>query len=47
MEMNKTMEEDKVMVKFTAHMCPIRVHWHVKDNYKQYWRVKIAITNIS
>nr|GEY91038.1 COBRA-like protein 4 [Tanacetum cinerariifolium] len=29
----------------TQHMCPIRVHWHVKKNYKTYWRVKITITN--
>ena len=28
-------------------MCPIRVHWHVKLNYKDYWRVKIAITNFN
>ncbi|KAJ7299887.1 hypothetical protein O6H91_Y122700 [Diphasiastrum complanatum] len=26
-------------------MCPIQIHWHVKVNYVQYWRVKIAITN--
>lgn len=28
-------------------MCPVRVHWHVKLNYKEYWRVKIAITNFN
>eukprot|EP00268_Persea_americana_P007491 TRINITY_DN12797_c0_g1_i5.p1 TRINITY_DN12797_c0_g1~~TRINITY_DN12797_c0_g1_i5.p1 ORF type:complete len:160 (-),score=21.91 TRINITY_DN12797_c0_g1_i5:245-724(-) len=28
-------------------MCPIRVHWHVKINYKEYWRVKVAITNFN
>lgn len=28
-------------------MCPIRVHWHVKQNYKEYWRVKITITNFN
>lgn len=28
-------------------MCPIRVHWHVKVNYKEYWRVKIAIVNFN
>ncbi|KAM7261568.1 hypothetical protein ACFE04_020645 [Oxalis oulophora] len=27
------------------HMCPIRVHWHIKANYKEYWRIKISITN--
>ncbi|KAM6569451.1 hypothetical protein CsatB_017436 [Cannabis sativa] len=35
------------MVQCTDHMCPIRVHWHVKTNYKEYWKVKIAITNFS
>lgn len=28
-------------------MCPARVHWHVKLNYKAYWRVKITITNFN
>lgn len=28
-------------------MCPIRVHWHVKLNYKEYWRVKVTITNFN
>jgi hypothetical protein len=28
-------------------MCPIRVHWHVKVNYKDYWRVKITVTNFN
>jgi len=28
-------------------MCPIRVHWHVKTSYKEYWRVKVAITNFN
>ncbi|KAM1031218.1 hypothetical protein FF1_034990 [Malus domestica] len=32
-------------VKCTAHMCPIRVHWHVKTNYLTHWRVKLTITN--
>ncbi|WOK94446.1 hypothetical protein Cni_G03148 [Canna indica] len=35
------------LVQCTTHMCPIRVHWHVKLNYKDYWRVKIAITNFN
>ncbi|KAG6494191.1 hypothetical protein ZIOFF_049210 [Zingiber officinale] len=35
------------LVQCTSHMCPIRVHWHVKLNYKEYWRVKIAITNFN
>ncbi|KAJ8513473.1 hypothetical protein OPV22_003907 [Ensete ventricosum] len=29
----------------TTHMCPIRVHWHVKESYREYWRVKVTITN--
>ncbi|CAN4088347.1 unnamed protein product [Withania somnifera] len=35
------------LVQCTEHMCPIRVHWHVKTNYKAYWRVKITITNFN
>ncbi|RYR60392.1 hypothetical protein Ahy_A04g017471 isoform A [Arachis hypogaea] len=35
------------LLQCTHHMCPIRVHWHVKLNYKDYWRVKIAITNFN
>eukprot|EP00250_Pteridium_aquilinum_P008582 c18052_g1_i1 orf=336-1691(+) len=29
----------------TQDMCPIRVHWHVKQNYKSYWRVKVSVSN--
>ncbi|KAM7277727.1 hypothetical protein ACFE04_004861 [Oxalis oulophora] len=35
------------LLQCTHHMCPVRVHWHVKVNYKEYWRVKIAITNFN
>ncbi|KAF3655392.1 COBRA-like protein 4 [Capsicum annuum] len=28
-------------------MCPVRIHWHVKINYKEYWRVKITVTNFN
>ncbi|MED6180112.1 hypothetical protein PIB30_007269 [Stylosanthes scabra] len=35
------------LVQCTRHMCPIRVHWHVKLNYKEYWRVKVTITNFN
>lgn len=28
-------------------MCPIRIHWHVKTSYKDYWRVKVTITNFN
>ncbi|GMY05547.1 COBRA-like protein 1 [Fagus crenata] len=32
-------------VQCTDHMCPVRVHWHVKSNYMSYWRVKLTISN--
>ncbi|XXG46546.1 hypothetical protein AAC387_Pa02g1364 [Persea americana] len=35
------------LVQCTTHMCPVRVHWHVKLNYKEYWRVKVTITNFN
>lgn len=35
------------LVQCTSHMCPIRVHWHIKLNYREYWRVKITITNFN
>lgn len=35
------------LVQCTSHMCPIRVHWHIKLNYQQYWRVKITVTNFN
>ncbi|KAL0384844.1 UNVERIFIED_CONTAM: protein COBRA [Sesamum radiatum] len=35
------------LVQCTSHMCPVRIHWHIKLNYKEYWRVKIAITNFN
>lgn len=31
----------------TRHMCPIRVHWHVNLNYKEYWRVNITLWNFN
>ncbi|WVZ86572.1 hypothetical protein U9M48_033331 [Paspalum notatum var. saurae] len=33
------------IVHCSQHMCPIRVHWHVKVNYRQYWRVKVTVKN--
>ncbi|XP_062226288.1 COBRA-like protein 7 isoform X4 [Phragmites australis] len=33
------------IVRCTDHMCPVRVHWHVKVNYREYWRVKVTISN--
>ncbi|KAL6964414.1 COBRA-like protein 6 [Sarracenia purpurea var. burkii] len=35
------------VVQCTQHMCPIRVHWHVKLNYREYWRVKMTVTNLN
>ncbi|KAL9231527.1 hypothetical protein vseg_006748 [Gypsophila vaccaria] len=35
------------LVQCTNHMCPVRIHWHVKVNYKEYWRVKVTITNFN
>ncbi|KAL3529650.1 hypothetical protein ACH5RR_008972 [Cinchona calisaya] len=35
------------VVHCTSHMCPIRVHWHVKQSYKEYWRVKVTVTNFN
>ncbi|KAF7126618.1 hypothetical protein RHSIM_Rhsim11G0126400 [Rhododendron simsii] len=35
------------VVRCTHFMCPIRVHWHVKESYTQYWRVKITVTNFN
>ncbi|KAG6779291.1 hypothetical protein POTOM_015664 [Populus tomentosa] len=44
---NTTRKDNSSLLQCTHHMCPIRVHWHVKVNYKEYWRVKIAITNFN
>lgn len=35
------------LIECTPHMCPIKIHWHVKLNYKDYWRVKVTITNFN
>ncbi|KAL8188641.1 hypothetical protein R6Q57_029661 [Mikania cordata] len=34
-------------VRCTDHMCPIRVHWHIKSNYIDHWRVKLTVTNLN
>ncbi|KAI3765745.1 hypothetical protein L2E82_15788 [Cichorium intybus] len=31
----------------TDHMCPLRVHWHIKTNYMDHWRVKLTVTNLN
>ncbi|BAT77556.1 COBRA-like protein [Vigna angularis] len=33
------------IVECTDHMCPVRVHWHFKNNYMNQWRVKLTISN--
>ncbi|CAL5402228.1 unnamed protein product [Camellia sinensis] len=33
------------IVQCTDHMCPLRVHWHLKNNYKDQWRLKLTISN--
>ncbi|CAN6319610.1 unnamed protein product [Urochloa humidicola] len=42
---NTPRKDGAALLQCTPHMCPIRVHWHVKLNYKDYWRAKIAVTN--
>ncbi|KAM3695516.1 hypothetical protein ACB098_07G137800 [Castanea mollissima] len=32
-------------VECSDHMCLVRVHWHVKTNYLNQWRVKLTISN--
>nr|ACI24390.1 COBRA-like protein [Eucalyptus nitens] len=44
---NTPKKDNAPLLQCTHHMCPVRVHWHVKLNYKDYWRVKIAITNFN
>ncbi|XP_071715470.1 COBRA-like protein 1 [Rutidosis leptorrhynchoides] len=34
-------------VRCTDHMCPLRVHWHIKTNYADHWRVKLTVTNLN
>ncbi|CAB4298295.1 unnamed protein product [Prunus armeniaca] len=49
LELPRAQENEEVppLVTCSHHMCPIRVHWHVKQSYKEYWRVKITITNLN
>ena len=37
--------DDIETLQCTDHMCPIRVHWHVKNNYMSHWRVKLTVSN--
>lgn len=36
---------DADVLQCTDHMCPLRVHWHIKNNYVDHWRVKMTISN--
>jgi hypothetical protein len=29
----------------TNDMCPVKIHWHIKQNYVNYWRAKLTVTN--
>ncbi|XP_073119730.1 COBRA-like protein 6 [Henckelia pumila] len=40
-------EEPRPVLQCSHHMCPIQVHWHVKQSYKQYCRVKITLSNFN
>ncbi|KAK4476840.1 hypothetical protein RD792_016000 [Penstemon davidsonii] len=40
-------EQPKPVVECSDYMCPIKVHWHVKQSYREYWRVKITVTNLN
>ncbi|XP_068305943.1 COBRA-like protein 4 [Pyrus communis] len=44
---NTPKKDNSPLLQCTHHMCPIRVHWHVKQNYKDYWRVKMSVTNFN
>lgn len=33
------------IVRCTDHMCPLRVHWHFKNNYRDHWKVKLTVSN--
>ncbi|KAL0365598.1 UNVERIFIED_CONTAM: COBRA-like protein 1 [Sesamum angustifolium] len=36
---------DVDLIQCTDHMCPLRIHWHIKKNYITHWRVKLTISN--
>ncbi|KZV30900.1 COBRA-like protein 6-like, partial [Dorcoceras hygrometricum] len=40
-------EQPRPVVQCSQHMCPIQVHWHVKQSYREYWRVKITVQNLN
>ncbi|CAN4110695.1 unnamed protein product [Withania somnifera] len=40
-------EPPRPVLECTHHMCPIQVHWHVKQSYTRYWRVKMTVRNLN
>ncbi|KAK4477159.1 hypothetical protein RD792_016372 [Penstemon davidsonii] len=36
---------DADLIRCTDHMCPLRIHWHIKNNYVTHWRVKLTVSN--
>ncbi|KAK8668614.1 hypothetical protein V6N13_106064 [Hibiscus sabdariffa] len=44
-EIKDTNGQPPSLVRCSGHMCPIWIHWHVKQSYTQYWRVKITVHN--
>ncbi|PHT63987.1 hypothetical protein T459_32088 [Capsicum annuum] len=40
-----TKQNSLLLLQCTDHMCPLRVHWHIKKNYRYHWRVKLTISN--
>ena len=44
---NTPRKDNAPLLQCTKHMCPVRVHWHLKLNYEAYWRVKVALTNFN
>ncbi|OIT29689.1 PREDICTED: COBRA-like protein 4 isoform X1 [Nicotiana attenuata] len=44
---NTPRKDNVPLIQCTHHMCPVRVHWHVKLNYKDHWRVKLSVTNFN
>ncbi|XP_042025309.1 COBRA-like protein 6 [Salvia splendens] len=41
------LSRNEPVVQCTNHMCPIMVHWHIKQSYTHYWRVKVTVTNLN
>ncbi|KAI4367706.1 hypothetical protein MLD38_023415 [Melastoma candidum] len=35
------------ILRCSDHNCPVGIHWHVKNNYVDYWRVKLTVSNFN